>query len=111
MYILYKSTYAKDIQVCQLKKGFAIDTDLQLGPFSLDIDIFKSENVVYECTLINAFPTTMTEIQLTNDGPLVELTMSFEYDNWKSARFYNNPNTALVRGLGTIINRVNNIIN
>ena len=107
----YKSTYAKDIQVCQLKKGFAVDTDLELGPFRLDIDIFRSENVVYECTLMNAFPTTMTEIQLTNDGSLVELTMSFEYDNWKSSRFYNNPNTALVRGLGTIINRVNNIIN
>lgn len=107
----YKKDYAKDIQICQLRKGFAIDTDLKLGPFNLDIDIFKSENVVYECTLMNAFPTTLTEIALSNEGSLVEFTVSFEYDNWKSARFYDNNNTRNIRALGTIINRVNNIIN
>ena len=107
----YKNTYTHDVQIVQLKKGVGIDTDLKLGPFVLDIDIFKSANVVYECTLINAFPTTMTEIPLTQDGSLVELTVSFEYDNWKSSRFRNSNSTRNVRALGTLINTVNNIIN
>lgn len=107
----YKNTYARDMQIVQLRKGVGFDTDLQLGPFTLDIDLFKSENVVYECTLINAYPKTMTEINLSNDGALVELTMAFAYDNWKSARFYNNTSTRNLRALGTLINTVNNIIN
>tara|TARA_Y100000592_G_scaffold94926_1_gene160503 strand:- start:400 stop:1044 length:645 start_codon:yes stop_codon:yes gene_type:complete len=107
----YKSSYARNMQILQLKKGIGLDTDLEIGPFTLDIDLFKSANVVYECTLLNAFPTTMTEIQLSNEGGLVELTVSFEYDNWKSARFYNDNNTQNLRALGTLINRVNNIVN
>ena len=87
------------------------DTDLQLGPFRLDIDLFKSANVVYECTLLNAFPTSMVDIALSNEGGLVELTMEFEYDNWKSARFYNDASTQNLRLLGTLINTVNNIVN
>lgn len=107
----YKSDYTHDVQIVQLKKGVGIDTDLKLGPFILDIDIFKSANVVYECTLLNAFPTTITESALTQDGALVELTVNFEYDNWRSSRFRNNPSTRNVRALGTLINTVNNIIN
>lgn len=107
----YKSEYTQDIQIVQLRKGVGIDTDLRLGPFVLDIDIFKSANVVYECTLLNAFPTTITEVALSQDGALVELTVNFEYDNWRSSTFRNNPNTRNVRALGTLINTVNNIIN
>ena len=44
----YKSEYSHDVQIVQLRKGVGIDTDLKLGPFILDIDIFKSANVVYE---------------------------------------------------------------
>ena len=64
----YKSEYTHDIQIVQLRKGVGIDTDLRLGPFVLDIDIFKSANVVYECTILNAFPTTKTEMALSQDG-------------------------------------------
>jgi len=107
----YKNTYARDMQIVQLKKGIGFDTDLQLGPFRLDIDLFKSANVVYECTLLNAFPTSMIDIALSNEGGLVELTIEFEYDNWKSARFYNDASTRNLRLLGTLINTVNNIVN
>tara|TARA_Y100001937_G_scaffold127160_1_gene198490 strand:+ start:4561 stop:5205 length:645 start_codon:yes stop_codon:yes gene_type:complete len=107
----YKSEYTHDVQIVQLRKGVGIDTDLKLGPFVLDIDIFKSANVIYECTLINAFPTTMVEMPLSQDGAIIELTVNFEYDNWRSSRFRNNPNTRNIRALGTIINTVNNIIN
>ena len=107
----YKNTYARDMQIVQLKKGVGLDTDLQFGPFRLDIYLFKSANVVYECTLLNAFPTSMVDIALSNDGGLVELTMEFEYDNWKSSRFYNDPSSRNLRLLGTLINTFNNIIN
>ena len=79
----YKSEYARDMQILQLKKGFALDTDLRLGPITLDIDIFKRANVVYEVTLLNAFPVSLGEISLTNEPGLVELTVGFEYDNWR----------------------------
>ena len=41
----------------------------------------------------------------------MELTVNFEYDNWRSSRFRNNPDTRNIRALGTLINTVNNIIN
>ncbi len=107
----YKSEYARDMQILQLRKGFALDTDLRLGPISIDIDIFKRENVIYECTLLNAFPVTLGEIPLTNEPGVVELTVGFEYDNWRSSHFAVNPSTRNARAVGTLINTINNIVN
>jgi hypothetical protein len=107
----YKSEYARDMQILQLRKGFALDTDLRLGPISIDIDIFKRENVIYECTLLNAFPVTLGEIALTNEPGVVELTVGFEYDNWRSSHFAVNPSTRNARAVGTLINTINNIVN
>jgi len=56
-------------------------------------------------------PTSMVDIALSNEGGVVELTIEFEYDNWKSARFYNDASTRNLRLLGTLINTVNNIVN
>jgi hypothetical protein len=53
----------------------------------------------------------MIDMPLSNEGGLVELTIDFEYDNWKSARFYNDASTRNLRLLGTLINTVNNIVN
>ena len=62
-----------------------------LGPFDLaqgqfDLDFITGEDIVYECTLIDAFPTTMNSIQLNNelDG-LVELNITFSYTNWRGS--------------------------
>jgi len=40
---------------------------------------------VYECTLLDAFPTTMNGIEFTDeqDG-LVKLTVQLSYTNWTS---------------------------
>lgn len=104
----YFNEYVKQVKIYQLKKGFSVPvystplglprlpTILQnrlpsLGPFNLaqgqfDLDFITSEDVVYECTLIDAFPTTMNAIQLNNelDG-LVELNVTFSYTNWTSS--------------------------
>lgn len=107
----YKSEYARDMQILQLKKGFALDTDLRLGPITLDIDIFKRANVVYEVTLLNAFPVSLGEISLTNEPGLVELTVGFEYDNWRSSHYATQTSTRNERAIGTLINTINNIVN
>lgn len=104
----YFNEYVKQIKIYQLKKGFSVPvystplglprlpTILQnrlpsLGPFQLaqgqfDLDFITGEDIVYECTLIDAFPTTMNSIQLNNelDG-LVELNVSFSYTNWRGS--------------------------
>ena len=107
----YKSEYARDMQILQLKKGFALDTDLRLGPITLDIDLFKRANVVYEVTLLNAFPVSLGEISLTNEPGLVELTVGFEYDNWRSSHYATQTSTRNARTIGTLINTINNIVN
>ena len=127
--------YGKDIQIMQLKKGFTMPVfkkDIPLPPgipseiknrlpkfgpidFSqgeISFDLFKRQNVVYECTLEHAYPVTMTEIQLNNEANgLVEITISFAYDNWRSALFYNDPDTTKDVIVAGLINRVVNKFN
>ena len=52
---------------------------------NLDIDIRTRESIVYECTLKDAFPTTMNSIEFTDeqDG-LVKLNVQLSYTNWAS---------------------------
>ena len=102
-----KGGYAFDIVIEQLKKGISLpvySTPIglprlptivqnrlpQLGPFDLaqgqlDIDFVTPDQIAYSCTLIDAFPTTINDIQLTNelDG-LVELNVQMSFTNWKS---------------------------
>ena len=109
----YKDDYAKTVKIRQLKKGFSLDADLNFGPLKIDIDAFRAENVVYELELRKAFPTTMNEIQLNNEqGGLIELSVSFSFDDWTSKSFYSDP-SASSKAQATIglINNLNNIIN
>lgn len=104
----YFNEYVKQVKIYQLKKGFSVPvystplglprlpTILQnrlpsIGPFDFaqgqfDLDFITGEDIVYECTLIDAFPTTMNAIQLNNelDG-LVELNVTFSYTNWRGS--------------------------
>lgn len=99
--------YAFDIKIEQLKHGVGfpvystplgipkLPTILQnrlpkVGPFDLaqgelDLNFITKENVVYSCKLIAAFPTSMSDIQLSNDQDgLVELNVTLSYTNWIS---------------------------
>ena len=90
----YKSDYARTVRIQQLRKGFSLP--LYQSPFirwdflgggtlDLDIDInIRSQDIVYECTLIDAFPTTMDLLQLgdgQNDQTL-QLNVQISYKNW-----------------------------
>ena len=57
------------------------DVDLSLA---IDIDR-PQESPIYQCTLIEAYPTTMNAIQLNNEANgLVELNVQLSYDRWIS---------------------------
>jgi hypothetical protein len=64
---LYKNDYVSNVTI----EALSVDQD---------------RDAVYSCKLINAYPIQMSQIELGEgaDG-LVELTVTWEYDNWKTA--------------------------
>ncbi len=94
--------YARQVEIEQFKKVTKLPkrfTDTSLGTKSLlpklsDLDIVQTffnisdqlnDLVIYKCKLIDAFPTTMTAVELTNelDG-VVELNIQLSYTNWET---------------------------
>lgn len=88
--VRYPSSYANDVTIFQLRKGQAFDfpADFNIFGLNIDIDIFKSDAIIYQCKLLDAFPTTMSQIDFSDeqDG-LVKLNVQLSYRNWTS-----NPN-------------------
>lgn len=86
----YKKDYAKRVTIHQLRKpdntgilGQEYSAELSLGGiFNIGLDFFA--NSIYTVNLIDAFPTTISAIELSNepDG-LVEVTVNFSYTNWE----------------------------
>lgn len=88
----YKDTYTYDVSISQLKKrtrsGATLNFNINLAADTLadvfDFDITTDE-VVYECKLTNAFPTTMNALQLNNEqNGLLELNVQLSYDDWQT---------------------------
>lgn len=89
----YKNEYASQIRVQQLDKDFGdkINTKLSVNDgfftrglsFSLDI---KPNDVVYETRLIDAFPVTMTDIDLSNasNDQVAEFQVTFSYTKYRT---------------------------
>ena len=104
----YFKDYAFDIKIQQLTKGFdlpvyqtPIDIPFipsliakklpNIGPInlaqgSLDVSFLGGNQIVYECVLKSAFPTTMSAIELGNarGDDVIELTVQLSYRNWES---------------------------
>jgi hypothetical protein len=78
----YKNEYQKPIMIYQLRKPIFTSDIANLGPVSISADIGGGK--VYGVELLNAFPTTISTINFSNelDG-LVEVTVSFSYTNWR----------------------------
>ena len=53
---------------------------------TIDVDLYTSETVSYTCLLENAYPKTITGVELNNDpdNVVTEYTVSFTYKNWRS---------------------------
>lgn len=93
----YKTDYARTVKIQQLKKGIDIKAPSLLRSVAsrfgdqildnLDIGVnIGSKDVIYECELIDAFPTTMDMVQLGNDlnDQVLQLNVQLSYKNWKS---------------------------
>jgi len=96
----YQSEYARSVEIEQFQKvqrlpnRFKKEFDNSLLPRLSDVDIVQqffnvddqlNDLVVYRCKLIDAFPTSMTAIQLNNDlDGIVELNVQLSYTNWET---------------------------
>ena len=79
-----KDNIKQAIDECLASSHYGID----LETTGLDNRVFHGRtraSIVYECTLKDAFPTTMNGIEFTDeqDG-LVKLTVQLSYTNWTS---------------------------
>ena len=128
----YKNEYSFDIKIQQLRKGIGFpvySTKLgiprlpaiiqnrlpKIGPFDfaqgeLDINFITGDDVVYSCTLEDAFPVTVNNIDLNNDlDGLSELTISLAFTRVKD-EFTGSGGTSGLRDtvIGTVLSRVFN---
>jgi len=80
--VAYKVDYQRDIKIHQLKRPIS-NKELSLGSISIDF----SQNFVYSVVLENAFPSTIQNVELTNDLEAIgEITVQIDYSNVKPIR-------------------------
>lgn len=77
----YKKDYALPIKIHQLRKPLA-GISRGIGPIRVSLNVGSGS--VYSVELLEAFPTTVQQIDFTNeqDG-LVRVTVQLSYTNWK----------------------------
>jgi hypothetical protein len=130
----YKRDYAKPVKIQALKKGIGLPvykTSLgipklpssiqnrlpKIGPFDLaqgelDLNFITKDQVTYEVELEDAFPTSITGIDFTNDPDgIAEISIELSYTTWKSTTQKQNPMSDLVKlGLGSLASRVGQLL-
>jgi len=98
--VAYKSDYVSPIKIHQLRKPI-MRVGFDLGPLSIDFDLLGAS--IYSIELIDAFPTTISSIELSNDADgLVEVSVQFSYTNWiviKDERGLFSPKISLSGGI------------
>lgn len=86
----YKKDYAKRVTIHQLRKpdgtgilGQQYSKEISIGGiFNIGFDFFA--NSIYSVELIDAFPTSLSSIELSNDPDgIVEMTVQFSFTNWE----------------------------
>lgn len=103
----YYNDYTHPVVIQQIKKGTSFpllkrqifDTGKipssianrlpRLGPLDLaqgeiDLNAIFGDDIAYTCILDKAYPTTMNAIELSDEGQLLELSVSLSYKNWRS---------------------------
>lgn len=90
----YKSNYTRQITINQLTKSVSAKFDIlnfatiagnPLNFFSQPIVNVRPEQIIYSCSLFEAFPISTDAVPLTGelDG-LVQITAAFSYSKWVS---------------------------
>ena len=80
----YLNEYAKTVKIHQLKKGIGLA--LYSNNF-LDIDLLSADQIMFTCELYEAFPTTVTAIELSDatENATVDIQVQLSYRKWKVA--------------------------
>jgi hypothetical protein len=80
--VAYKNDYAKSVKIHQLRKPIKA-LGASLGPININIGLGGGS--VYSVELLDAFPTTIGQIELNNelDG-LVQINVTLSYTNWQT---------------------------
>jgi hypothetical protein len=80
--VAYKNDYAKSVKIHQLRKPIKA-LGASLGPININIGLGGGS--VYSVELLEAFPTTIGQIELNNelDG-LVQINVTLSYTNWQT---------------------------
>ena len=83
--VKYKTEYQEYVRIHQLKRPiFGINRDVNIGPLGFNLDLNIGEDTVYSVELIDAFPTTTSGVEFSNDVDAIsEMTVSLSYTNWK----------------------------
>ena len=103
----YHKEYVRDVTIHQLRKGVGFPIGKKkifdagklpsniasrlprLGPLDLaqgelDLDFITGDQIAYSCKLIDAYPTGLQEIALSDDGQLLEVSVTLSYKDWQS---------------------------
>jgi len=80
----YLNEYAKTVKIHQLKRGIGLP--IYSNNF-IDIDLVSADKIMYTCELYEAFPTTVSAIELSDatENATVELLVQLSYRKWKMA--------------------------
>ena len=82
----YKKDYVEDIVIRQLKKPvarFGKNISFFNSNFEINVDVDVLGKSIYSVKLIEAFPTSLSSIQLSSEqDQLVEFTVQFSYTDW-----------------------------
>lgn len=132
-YLRGREGYGKQITIEQLRKGIGLPVfstpiglprlpseiqnrlpklgavDLAQGAF--DLDFITNDDVVYSCTLEDAYPVTMNDITLSNDTDgIAELNISIAYTKWTANKTEITSNTErfIQTQIGTALGRAFN---
>lgn len=127
----YKDEYRSQIKIQQLKKGIGLPIystplglpympseiqnrlpsilgfDLARGQF--DLDFITGDQVVYEVTLDNAFPTTISDVELSNaaNDQILEFNVSFSYTKYNTRNRQATPGADFAKSaIGTLLTRL-----
>lgn len=87
--VRYKKDYGYRVSIQQLKKPI-LRFGFNVGPLDLDLDV--GGDVIYAVDLIDAFPTSINTIQLSDelDG-LVEINVQFSFTDWEVKEVKSSP--------------------
>jgi len=81
----YKNTYVRPVKIHQLRKPIFGKT-ATFGPLSANLELGGGS--VYTVELKDAFPTTFSDIELTDDGEngIMKFSVQISYTDWETKR-------------------------